>query len=160
MSLKRLARHVALSLRKAVLRTAGMRPPFISLLRTALFGMVFTAIGLGAFFTFADIKAVRIADQAADLVAKRLVNDTRIHESQLGALKNKNNLIIPKDAKPSEIIVFDDETMRDLGSMDLALSEEHSLERVKPQELFLETDISAFRFKALGPSPSKKSRSR
>lgn len=160
MNLKRIAHHVALPLRKAVLRTAGMRPPFISLLRTALFGMVFTAIGLGAFFTFADINAVRIADRAAELVAKRLVNDTMIYESQLGALKNQNNLIIPKDAKPSEIIVFDDESMRDLGSMDLSLSEEHSLERVKPQELLLETDISAFRLKALSPSPSEKSHSR
>ncbi|MGN0908626.1 MAG: hypothetical protein ACI4NA_03325, partial [Succinivibrio sp.] len=67
------------ALRKALMRTAGMRPPLLSLWKTALFGMVFAAAGLGAFALWAGQAAVKVEDRAAALVAERLGNDARIY---------------------------------------------------------------------------------
>jgi hypothetical protein len=135
--------------RKAVLRAAGMRPSSSSLLGTALFGMVFTAIGLGAFAAWADIASRGIEDQAAKLVAKRLANDARIYEAQLGALRRSDEQIIPRGAAPSKAFRPEPASMRGIGPEDLALKEDHPLARVKAQELRLGRDVSAFRLVAV-----------
>jgi len=139
--------------RKAVLRAAGMRPPLLSLLETALFGMVFTALGLGAFSVWVEYSCAKVEDRAAALVSERLTNDARIYEAQLGALRRSDEQIIQKGAGPSSVLRLDEAALRGLGPEDLALPEEHPLVRAKAQQLRLGRDVSAFRLVAL---PSEK----
>ncbi len=143
--------------RKALMRAAGMRPPFITLLSTTLFGMVFTALGLGAFSVWVGYSYSKVEDKAAALVSERLQNDARIYEAQLGALRKSDEQIIPRGAAPSRILKLDEASLRGLGPADLALPEEHPLVRAKAQELRVGRDISAFRLVAL-PEEKKAAR--
>ncbi len=155
MTLRKAASGLLGAARKAVLRAAGMRPPLISLVKTTLFGMVFTALGLGAFSAWVEYSCLKVEDRAAALVAERLSNDARIYEAQLGALRRSDEQIIQKGAKPSSVFRMDEAALRGLGPEDLALPEEHPLVRAKAQQLRLGRDVSAFRLVEL-PSDNKK----